>query len=78
MLTTVTTTDAHRRIVEEPDFVNLKRYGYSLAAVMENFPDGCPDKVVAAALLITEDDVPVLQESITAKLRVAMKVDVDG
>jgi hypothetical protein len=71
----MTTEEAHAQLQSNPDFVNLKRYGYSLTAVMEQFPNGCPDKLIAQALLITEDDVKALDEGITAKLRSAMKVD---
>ena len=71
----MTTEEARSQLVTNPDFVNLKRYSYSLAKVMEQFPNGCPDKLIAAALLITEDDVKALDESIPAKLAVAMKVD---
>jgi hypothetical protein len=75
---TTTTTDAQRRLDEEPDFVNLKRFGYSLEATVTHFPDGAPDKVIAAALLITEDDVQALWAAIAEKLRVAMKVDANA
>jgi hypothetical protein len=74
----LTTPDAQLRIATDPDFVNLKRYGYSLDAVMQQFPDGCPDKVIASALLITEDDVRNMKDQITVKLRKMMKVDVEN
>lgn len=64
-------------IHQQPDFVNLKRYDYSLEKVMEAFPDGCPDKVIAAGLDLTEEQLKALSDSITLKLRTLMKVDVD-
>jgi hypothetical protein len=73
----MTTSEAQKRIASDPDFVNLKRYGYSLATVMSQFPDGCPDKVIAAALLITEDDVRTMKDEVALRLRELMKVDVD-
>ena len=75
--TLMTKSEAERRIAEDPDFVNLKRYGYSLAAVLEAFPNGCPDKLIAQALLVTEDDVPAMEDVITTKLRRSMKVNLD-
>jgi hypothetical protein len=73
----MTTTEAQKQLVVNPDFVNLKRYDYSLTKVLDNFPQGCPDKLIAQALLITEDDVSAMKDSITRKLRSAMKVQVD-
>jgi hypothetical protein len=74
----MTTPEAQARIADDPGFVALKRYDYSLDALMDQFPDGCPDKVFAAALLVTEDDVAVLKAQVLEKLRAAMKVNVDG
>ena len=73
----MTTEEAQRQLHSNPDFVNLKRYGYSLEAVAAQFPQGCPDKVIAQAMLITEDDVPAMKEAVMLKLRAAMKVKID-
>lgn len=66
-----------QRVDTEPDFVNLKRYGYSLTNLLEQFPDGCPDKVMAAALDMTEVELKSVEDALTLKLRGLMKVEVE-
>jgi hypothetical protein len=58
-----------RRLETEPDFVNLKRFGYSLETAMNRYPDGAPDNVVAAALCISEAEVESRYQTIVQKLR---------
>ncbi len=70
----LTTEEVQRLIDEDPDFVNLKRYGYSLKAVLKAFPDGCPEKLIVQGLLIA-DDIESIEAGIIAKLRIAMGVD---
>lgn len=65
---------ARRRVSEEPDYVNVKRFGFSLARLKERYPDECPDGVVADAMMVPEDQVQVLYEGIAAKLRGIMGV----
>lgn len=65
-----------RKLIDtDPDFVNLKRFDYSLEKVLEKFPDGAPTRIIAQALMITEDEVEDEYERIIAKLRTAMKVE---
>lgn len=58
-----------RRLETEPDFVNLKRYGYSLERVLDRYPDGAPDRLIAQALCMSEEEVEELYEEIVLKLR---------
>jgi hypothetical protein len=58
-----------RRINTDPDFVATKRFDYSLAQVIERFPDGAPDRTIAHALMIAEDDVERVYQDIVARLR---------
>lgn len=57
------------RLETEPDFVNLKRYGYSLERVMDRYPDGVPDRLVAQALCMSEEEVEEFYEEVVLKLR---------
>lgn len=72
----MTTEEALKRINSDPDFVAIKRYDYSLAKLLERFPDGAPDRTIAQALLIAEDDVERLYADIVARLRERMKVEI--
>lgn len=73
----MTTVEARKLLENKEDFVFLKRFEYSLAAVLERYPDGCPDRIVAAALLLTEDDVEELYQRTIIKLRNIMGVRSD-
>ena len=70
----MTTSELRRLLEEDPDFIYLKRFDYSLKKLLERYPDGCPDRIIANALLMTEDDIQALYEKIVIKLRNAMGV----
>lgn len=72
----MTTEEAIQRIQNDPDFVALKRFEYSLEKVMERFPEGAPDRTIAQALMISEDDVPRLYAEIVVRLREKLKVEI--
>jgi hypothetical protein len=67
--------EARELISTDPDYIYLKRFEFSLAKLVEKHPAGVPDRVIAAALLITEDDVQDIYESIILKLREIMKIE---
>jgi hypothetical protein len=67
--------EARERIATEPDFIFLKRFDYSLASLVQKHPGGVSNRVVAAALMVTEDDVDDIYENIILKLREIMKID---
>lgn len=69
------TEELIRKIHEEEDFVNIKRFDYSLDKVQNRFPSGAPDKTIANALLLEEEDVPLIYQNIVNKLREYLKVD---
>lgn len=68
-------TEAKEKIDNDPDFVYIKRFDFSLRQLVEKHPGGVPDRVVAAALMLTEDDVEEIYNEIVVKLREAMKVE---
>jgi hypothetical protein len=70
----MTSDDIARRLRTEADFVNIKRLGYSLEKLMERYPDGVPDKVIASALGITEDEVEILYASTVELLQKSLKI----
>lgn len=70
----LTSEEVRRRLEEEPDFVHLRRFDYSLDKVVERYPEGCPTRLIAQALLLTEDDVEILYSRLVIKLRASMGV----
>jgi len=56
------------------DFVAIKRYGFSLTALEERYPDGAPDHIIAKALVIAEEDVEKRYQQIILDLRAEMGV----
>jgi hypothetical protein len=67
--------EARRKLNEEPDFVNAKRYDYSLAQLEERYPDGAPDNIIASALMIEEEEVEKAYDKVVEKFRGMMGVE---
>jgi hypothetical protein len=61
--------ETQKRLEAEPDFVALKRFDYSLDKVLERYPNGCPTRIIAQALLMTEEEVEAAYERVVEKLR---------
>lgn len=61
-------------IYGDPDWIALKRFDYSLAALLERYPEGCPRKVIASALMVNEDEVQELYEEAISELRTLMGI----
>jgi hypothetical protein len=70
----VTTAEARSLIVNDESFIYSKRFNYDLKELEERYPDGCPDRVTAAVLMITEDDVESHYQRIVRILRNTMGV----
>jgi len=60
-----------RELVEHDDnFVALKRFDYSIWKVIERYgEDGAPTKVIAQALMITEEEVEEIYRKAIPKLQ---------
>ena len=67
-------TEARLKIVHDPSFVYLKRFDFNLDKLMDRYPEGVPNRIIADALMITEDDVEEIYVRIVEKLREIMKV----
>lgn len=63
-------------IEHDPDYIASKRFGYSMAKLLERYPDGCPDRVIASALLMTEEEVEQRYQMIVRRLRRHMRANV--
>lgn len=71
----MTEEDAREKVRTDPQFVYHKRYEYSIAKLEERYPDGCPDNVIAAALMIPEVEVEAEYAKVVVKLRDLMGVE---
>lgn len=69
----LTTNKALRLINEAPDFVCLKRFGYSLKKLLMRYPEGVPDKLIAQALMVPEEYLPELWNDIINRLKKQLK-----
>jgi hypothetical protein len=70
------------KIDSDPDFIALKRFDYSLNSLLRRYPDGVPDdeggnKMIAKALMMSEDEVRETYENIIIKLRQDLRADED-
>ncbi len=53
----------------DPDYILIRRFGFSLKRLMERYPEGAPDNVIAAALGIPEVEVESRYQRIVGLLR---------
>jgi len=67
--------EARKKVHEDSNFVNSKRYEHSLALLEERYPDGAPDNIIASALMIEEEEVEVEYGKVVDKLRDLMGVE---
>lgn len=70
----MTSAEVRERLSTEDDFIFLPRYEYSLKRLLERYPDGVPEKLIAQGLLITEDEVTLVYNRAVRKLQRLMKV----
>jgi hypothetical protein len=76
MPSTIDKEALRRRFETEPDFINVKRFGYSLKRCQEKYPDGLPDdRAVAAAACLDESDVEVEMDRITEELKDILDIE---
>ena len=64
-----------QKILEDPNFVAIKRYGNDLSALIKRYPEGCPIHIIAQALEITEEEVEIRYQQIISCLRTLIGVD---
>lgn len=57
------------RLETDPDFILIRRFDYSLKKLVERYPDGAPDRIIAQALGIEEHEVQEIYRGIVLKLK---------
>lgn len=70
----MTTAEAQEKLRSDDDFVYLPRFDCSLEKLMLRYPDGVPGKLIAQALMMTEDETDALFQATLVSLRKALKV----
>jgi hypothetical protein len=68
------TNQVRQNLVNEPDYVYSRRYKFSLQQLINRYPDGVPDHIIAQSLLLTEEELAEQYESIVERLRSTMGV----
>ncbi len=66
-----------KKVNTDPDYVNSKKYQYSLKKFLNRHPDGVTDNIISYLLCVTTDEVKGIYNRAVKKLRQAMKVDVE-
>lgn len=74
----MTTAQALALLHGDDHFVYSKRFNFSIEKLEERYPDVVPDRVIAAVMMITEDDVEAHYQRITRELQQLMGVDPDS
>lgn len=60
---------AQEKISTDPDYVCAPKHRNSLATLIERYPNGAPDSVIAKVLLIKPEQVKAMFEKILLKLK---------
>lgn len=63
------TEEVLHKLNHDPSFINLKRFNYSLEKLLERYPTGVPDRIIALALNITEEEVEIIYQDIIKQLQ---------
>lgn len=63
------------RVMEDPEYVDVRRFDFNATKLMARYEDGCPDHVIASALMIPEEEVETQYQLIVDKMRDHIGVD---
>lgn len=58
----------------EPDFIYMNRYGNSINKLLQRYPEGCPDHIIAASFEINEVELEKRFQQIISTLQIRMGV----
>jgi hypothetical protein len=67
--------DVKLKLETDEDYLDLKRFDYSVNKALERYPDGLPDHLLAQGLCISEAQLEERYQTIILRLRSLMKVD---
>jgi hypothetical protein len=57
------------RLDQDPVFINSKKYGHNLYKLIENYPNGVPDKVICRVLQISQEELEAAYKKAIEKLQ---------
>jgi hypothetical protein len=69
--------EARELLQKDSNFIYSKRFDFSLQKLLERYPDGAPNKVIAQVLLITEEEVENIVNKAIIQIRQKMKITLD-
>ena len=69
--------EVKQKISSDEDFINSKKYDYSISKFIEANPKGVSDNIIASFLCITKEEVQSIYDGVVKKIRHLLKVDVD-
>lgn len=61
--------DVLSKLLKDPDYILTRRFENSVEKLVERYPDGAPDRVIAQALGVEEEEVEPMYQEIINKLR---------
>ena len=67
--------DVQKKLSDDEDYLDLKRFDYSVNKALERYPDGLPDHLIAQGLCISETKLEEQYQVIVRRLRSLMKVE---
>jgi hypothetical protein len=56
-------------IDNDPNYIAIKRFDFSLKNLLERYPEGVPTRIICQALQMTEEEVEALYQSVLEKLK---------
>jgi hypothetical protein len=68
------TQDVQDMLATLPDYIAIKRYNNSIAALEKRYPEGAPTHVIAQALEIPEEEVEIRYQKIISVLRAGFRL----
>lgn len=70
----MTIDKARAKLNTNPDFIYSTRFDCSLKKLLARYPDGVPDRIIAQVLVMTEEEVEAMWDTVVEKLRSTMGV----
>lgn len=65
----MTSESIRHKIENEPDFIDSKKFDYSLRKILAKYPNGVPDRLIAQALHLSEAEINQHFQQILDKLK---------
>lgn len=68
------TQEQMRNLIDnDSDWIAVKRFDFSLRKLLDRYPDGVPNRVIAQALQMSEENIEEMYQKLLVKLRNKME-----